>query len=99
MRRIVLREADDGLHQRHGLDERPASGAGHAAGGAIRSNEDACMNFIAASRGIDFQTETAAIRGDAVEARIEREPGTSGLRFTRKSSDKPGTLNDEVRPR
>ena len=57
------------------------------------------MNFIAASRGIDFQTETAAIRGDAVEARIEREPGTSGLRFTRKSSDKPGTLNDEVRPR
>src|SRR5580700_3165780 len=73
VRRMILWQANDGLHERHRFDGRPAGAASHAAGSAVRSDYAIRMQFLALPRRIDFHAQAAPVRNESQKACIKRE--------------------------
>src|SRR5213594_1327539 len=69
--RAILRQADDGLNKGHGFNGRPSGSARDSARGTIRANHAAGVQLLAPATGFNLQTQTACVRTDSQEPRIE----------------------------
>src|SRR5262249_24382908 len=97
--RIVGREPDDGLDERHGRCAPPAGGFGDVAARAVRANIGVRFaNLAATSAGGVFSDHTnAAIRTfEADELAREVDGNSRGLCLCGEAANQGGAFNDEV---
>jgi len=97
VRGTVFGQADDGLHEGHRFDGRPAGGASDTAGGAIGADEVVGVDLVLAARGVNLNFEAMAVGGEAEEASIEIESRASLLGGASQGGDQARAFNDEVR--
>ena len=92
----VFGKADDGLHERHGFNRRPAGSAGDAAGGAVGSHDAGGVQLFLAAGRFGFEAEAAGIGSQAEEAGVERNLRAGLLGSASESGDESGALNDQI---
>src|SRR5882724_3671480 len=97
VRRAILGQPHDGLHQGNGFDRWPTGGSRDAAGSAIRAHHRSRVQLLAGAASIDLQPDAISIGREPEEAGVEAHNGASVLGFPSQRVGEPRSLDNQIR--